>query len=1219
MADVAIWQGGALYQPGDLTRASNSGVITQPVINNGDMELGNSGWTFTGDGNGTIDATAPIFEGGFSMKSNDTGGNNQKVATNNARLDVTPGQIVTLTCYVRCTGDPDRTRVQSRINWYAAGDVLLAPTELAADPSIIGAGFVRILPGLTNSGGLVGLAASGVWVQLEVTGTAPPTAVKWTAAIAFNWGPDGAWAADRFTAAYANTAVANLLLFRAIQAASGFSGNIEPVWPVILGGTVVDNQVTWQAVSGNSVTWQASRVLVSSAVEPAWPVIVGASVPDNTMQWTLDSRRIVDSHVPNNSEVVLIASKKVFIADNDIVDYSATVNPLDFSTKDDAGYIPFGLNAYGGNPIRAMGLYRGNLAVFNSNGCQVWQLDEDPAGIAFLDGIPVSCTFPKSVQPVGDDLAFLSNLGIRSLGLSGANVNLQGGFFGQQVDPLVVLAIAEAALNTWDPIGLFWPARGQYWLFFGTQAFVLTIAATPGNNLSRSWSRYVFPSVVTDWTLQGTDLVLRSGNLVWAVDPTALLDDTVNQTSTFQTNLDSATQYATAGWTAATTAITLPANVTHPNATPAQLWGPPRPASVMVVVANSGTGGQTTHAVSTSLDNGATWTGRTTAIGQFFIGVASSATRSELLLLSTGGVMARSTDGITFTPLVNNIGGGNWQDLARSDALGLYIACGQDGVDAAHRVATSPDGVTWTRRTITSRNWARVVVAPYTGHILVGSTNSSNVGMAYSVDGITYTDVAGLGVGWNTSADEMAQGADGLYVVATRGDLRIAFGSNLAGIFGNTVTPFSQVSLAYSANLNLFAAGTPNDGIYTAPAAGNVWTKRSTPANIHFDFVEAMVGVSFGGFMGVRPVNGSETLTRIVRSINGTVWSEISPAALQPTSIYIRIHEAQFVSSAGGAINTPFFTDATLTGLKGTLGPVANHACVGEIGDSVIIKYPAEGPFVPVSGNHVGSRRLSIAGDVGLVKYLDEQTVLRITHATGVDYNYLGKAVLAGDTELPLALPLEHVATAIRAFPIRSILLNSTLIEFAYVSVLLTVKLQTANLVIGQALPADATNLPFIVRPYQATTVAGGQGTTALVIGNVTTFDNGAAAIPEAGFPAAPIVIGSLLTYDAGINFTGVLQWPYIDLGLAGRDKELQGFDLVIDGVATVSFGYNQREADYNVAGSWTTPFEVNSDTLPDAPVPFTMSGPSFAMRLEFSPNQQWEWHAANLYVDDKR
>jgi len=96
---------------------------------------------------------------------------------------------------------------------------------------------------------------------------------------------------------------------------------------------------------------------------------------------------------------------------------------------------------------------------------------------------------------------------------------MQVGSTGQPIDPLVKAQL-QAAI--YEPRSLYYPGRGQYWLFFGPQAFVLTINGAG----TRTWSRYVFPDTITDWTLNNGILYMRTaGNLVWQFDQNTLVDD----------------------------------------------------------------------------------------------------------------------------------------------------------------------------------------------------------------------------------------------------------------------------------------------------------------------------------------------------------------------------------------------------------------------------------------------------------------------------------------------------------------------------------------------------------------------------------------------------------------------------------------------------------------------------------------------------------------------
>jgi hypothetical protein len=216
---------------------------------------------------------------------------------------------------------------------------------------------------------------------------------------------------------------------------------------------------------------------------------------------------------------VAIASSKIFAGDDDIIGFSATVNPLDWSTLEDAGYLPFGLQNYGANPVRNLALYRANLVAFNAQGAQLWQVDEDPANMALLDAVPAASIFPRTGMPVMNDLIFLNPVGVRNFGIAGASTNLQAGGVGEPIDSLV---LAEIRAGTYVPHAIFVPAYGQYWLFFGPQAFVLTITGAT----KMRWSRYVFPEAITDATLLGQDLYLRTAtHKVWKVDEAELDDD----------------------------------------------------------------------------------------------------------------------------------------------------------------------------------------------------------------------------------------------------------------------------------------------------------------------------------------------------------------------------------------------------------------------------------------------------------------------------------------------------------------------------------------------------------------------------------------------------------------------------------------------------------------------------------------------------------------------
>lgn len=499
------WAPGELITPGDLRQPRTTAPVVTNELTNAGFETGDlTGWTVS-DAAITVVA-GPAFEGTYSVRHPDGLIGAYNIDNNNI-VPVKPGQIITAGCrYRRETNVNGRQIATVTLRWFDDAMNFLSHSVF------------------TQRGGAV-----NVWYDPAVTGIAPPNAAFVQFRIDSFQNPDGGTHHQYFdncTWDYVAPVAPVGLVYKAVQASAGYTAATEPEWPTTLGETVVDNEVTWEAVIASNVTWQATPILLSGATEPVWPTEVGATVLDNTIAWKAISRRIEDENCPN-SKAVAIAASKIFAGDSDIIRYCATVNPLDWSTRDDAGYLPFGLQTYGSNPVAALGLYRSNLVAFNSQGFQMWQVDQDPANMAFLDAVPIGSTYTHSWKPVANDLVGLTAVGVRNVSIAGASTNLQADGVGEPVDPLVKAKIKELAEDD-DAISLFWPAMGQYWIIFEAEAFVLTINAAK----KKSWSRYVFPSAITDATLDGNTLVLRSGALVWEMSDEALLDDMVGEEGT---------------------------------------------------------------------------------------------------------------------------------------------------------------------------------------------------------------------------------------------------------------------------------------------------------------------------------------------------------------------------------------------------------------------------------------------------------------------------------------------------------------------------------------------------------------------------------------------------------------------------------------------------------------------------------------------------------------
>lgn len=515
---VTIWAPGTLYAPGSVVQPSTGQGAFINAIPNGDFEAGDDGnWV---KGTGWSIGTSLPYQGAFAGEYSHTGAGNSELTMFNFGT-VTAGQSVTASAYSE--GDSDGA-IYINLKWYDASDTHISDTMST-----------------THSGG--GGANPGGYSLITVTGNAPAGAAHCRVSILYTTGSGSARAGrvDLVVWNLETPAAVSNFLFEAVQSGPGSSGSTEPAWPTVAGNTVIDNQVTWKAIGTSIITWEAVPIMQSGPTEPTWPTIVGISVNDNStfttqdaavintsMSWVAINRQVA---TPDPSKAVIIGASHVFNGDNDIVDYSAAVDPTDWTSANNAGYLPTGLNNYGDNPVAALALYRSNLVAFNAGGYQMWQIDPDPANMALLDAQPVGSIYTRSWQSVANDLVGLTEVGVRNLGVVGSTANMQMGNTGQPVDPIVKQQLVN---GTYDPMSLYYPGRGQYWLFFGPMAMVLTLNGAG----IKAWSQYNFPDVITDWTLNEGILYLRSaGNLVWQFDYETLVDDAGGTNTPFITTI----------------------------------------------------------------------------------------------------------------------------------------------------------------------------------------------------------------------------------------------------------------------------------------------------------------------------------------------------------------------------------------------------------------------------------------------------------------------------------------------------------------------------------------------------------------------------------------------------------------------------------------------------------------------------------------------------------
>lgn len=230
---------------------------------------------------------------------------------------------------------------------------------------------------------------------------------------------------------------------------------------------------------------------------------------------------VTDGNCPQTKACIKMASKIFAVGVNgDVVRYSATGNPRDWTTANDAGFLPTGMNAQGEREANALGVYKKSLVVMSADSAQIWTVDPDPTAMGLEDTVAnVGSSFPRTVCNVNSDLYFLSDYGFRSITTLAYTDNLSDVDIGSPIDTIV-----REKLKSTDktPKSFYFYGTGQYVTCIGTQLYVYSVSATAK---VKAWSLYVLPEEVDDVAQLGQDMYLRCGDNVYKLDQEAYTDD----------------------------------------------------------------------------------------------------------------------------------------------------------------------------------------------------------------------------------------------------------------------------------------------------------------------------------------------------------------------------------------------------------------------------------------------------------------------------------------------------------------------------------------------------------------------------------------------------------------------------------------------------------------------------------------------------------------------
>lgn len=211
---------------------------------------------------------------------------------------------------------------------------------------------------------------------------------------------------------------------------------------------------------------------------------------------------------------------KLFAIDKDVVRFSATQNAVDWSTPEDAGFLPVNLQQTGASRPTALGEYQNNLVVFFADSAQLWNIDPDPKLHRMVDTVPIGTAYPYAHANMTGDIFFLSPAGFRSVGLQSFGNNLTDNDIGSPIDA----PLREMMRGDIQPKTLYFRAKGQLLCFIGNQAFVYSFSRSAKIS---AWSVWTFPFAPSDIAEFDGKLYLRHGDVLYLLDDTANDDDGV--------------------------------------------------------------------------------------------------------------------------------------------------------------------------------------------------------------------------------------------------------------------------------------------------------------------------------------------------------------------------------------------------------------------------------------------------------------------------------------------------------------------------------------------------------------------------------------------------------------------------------------------------------------------------------------------------------------------
>lgn len=309
------------------------------------------------------------------------------------------------------------------------------------------------------------------------------------------------------------------------------------------------------------------------------------------------------------------------------------------------------------------------------------------------------------------------------------------------------------------------------------------------------------------------------------------------------------------------------------------------------------------------------WSARTSAADNNWQDVAWSESLGLFVAVSNTGTnrVMTSPDGETWTLRASADDSQTWVEIAWAPSLGLFAAVAHGA--GTQKVMTSPDGITWTLRTTPTGGYNCLVWAEELGYFVA----LSNAEVSTSPDGIVWTAYSlpetrtWSGIAW---APELPMFVTVCPTAPVVGQHRVM--SSPDGVTWTVRTEAIEcLKVAWSPELRLFAAvaqGAGSQLVQTSPD-GTTWTLRTTPSGPN-SWYNVAWSPALRRFVAIdyQP----STTSAIMSSGDGLTWT---------------LHEAPTTNELHGIAWSPALGKFVVVGTSGTGDRVLTSQSIGNRAD----------------------------------------------------------------------------------------------------------------------------------------------------------------------------------------------------------------------------------------------------------------------------------------------